>query len=121
MKALRRFWQAAPVATVVLVIALAAAVVFGARTVAFTIYWHDPAHRQQQIAGWMPPGYVARSWQVPTEVVLDAIGEPNLTGRTSLAEIARRRGVPLDTMVSEIETAVARYHATGEPQDGAPQ
>lgn len=121
MHFVKRLWRAAPLATLVLALALAAAAFFGARTVAAAIYWHDPAHREQPIAGWMPPGYVARSWHVPREVVLDAIGAPEMHKPTSLAELARRQGQPLDTLIGEIDTAIAAYRATHPGPGEAPR
>jgi hypothetical protein len=96
----KRLWAAAPVATVILLLALAFGGFFAARTVAFWVYWNDPAHRSQAVAAWMTPGYVAHSWQVPRELVLEAIDAPrNPEGPMSL----------------EIEAAIADFRAGAAP------
>lgn len=115
-----RMWRAAPLATVVLVVALLASGVFAARTVAFWIYWSDPAHHQQAIEGWMPPGYIARSWQVPPEVVTGALDLP--TGRAGrpqpLDEIARERGVPVETLIAQARAAIDAWRAAHPEAQG---
>ena len=57
---LRRIWRAAPVAAVILALALAASVFFGAKVISRAIYWNDPAHQEQAIETWMTPGYGTR-------------------------------------------------------------
>jgi hypothetical protein len=53
-----------------------AALFFAVRLTVFTIYWSDPAHRDQAVEGWMTPGYVARSWDVDPEVIRAALPPP---------------------------------------------
>ncbi|RME13786.1 MAG: hypothetical protein D6801_10515 [Alphaproteobacteria bacterium] len=118
-----RMWRAAPVATVVLALALAAFAVFAGRSVAFWVYWHDPAHREQVISGWMTPGYVAHSWHVPREVVLKALDLPAAPPkrRMSLDEIAAERGVPTEELIGEVERAIAAYRAGAGKVGGGPE
>lgn len=114
----KRLWSAAPLATVVLVLALGAAGLFALRSVAFVIYWSDPARQEQKIAGWMTPGYIAHSWQVPRAVVLDAVDAsvPPPEGPMSLRDIAARNGVSLDDLIVAAEEEIAAYRAR-EPGD----
>ena len=60
----------------------------------FTVYWSDPAHRNQNIAGWMTPRYVGHSWQVPPEVIATALGltQDGSGRRITLADIAESQG-----------------------------
>lgn len=117
----KRLWAAAPIATVVLALALLFGAFFTARTVAFWVYWHDPAHRQQAVAAWMTPGFVAHSWHVPREVVLEAIDAPPSPGHPmSLEELAAQRGVPVSTLVDEINAAIAAFNAAHRPPPPAP-
>jgi len=123
----KRLWAAAPVATVILGLALVATGFFAVRMVAFSIYWHDPAHRQQQIAGWMTPGYVANSWHVPREVVLEAIDAPRNPGHPlNLADIAAMQGKTADEVIAEAQAAIAEFRANDPhghpppPADPAP-
>lgn len=114
----KRLWSAAPLATVVLVLALGAAGLFAVRSVAFVIYWSDPARQEQKIAGWMTPGYIAHSWQVPRAVVLDAVNAPvpPPEGPMSLRDLAARNGVSVEDLIAAAEAAIAAYRA-GAPGD----
>jgi len=110
---LKRFWAAAPVATVILGLSLAVGAFFLVRITAFWIYWSDPAHRDVEIAAWMTPGYVAHSWQVPVKVVADAvhISFPSPQGPRSLEDIAAEQGVPLDELMQAAKTAITEFRA----------
>ena len=66
---IRNFWRHQRVASLIFVVASLAAAFFAVRLVAAWIYWSDPTHRDAAIEGWMTPGYVAQSWDVPREVV----------------------------------------------------
>lgn len=118
---LRRMWAAAPVATVVLVVALLASTFFGVRTVSNWVYWNDPAHIDQPIAGWMTPGYVAHSWDIPRPVMIEALalGEDDPKGR-NLKRLAEAQGIPLDELIARIEAAIMAHRAAA-PQEGGPQ
>lgn len=120
MAFIKRMWQAAPVATVVLALALVASVFFAVRSVVFYVYWHDPGHREQPIAAWMTPGYVAQSWHVPREVVFEALDVPMPPphGPMDLQDLAASRGVPLEQVISEARTAIDDFRAS-HPIPGA--
>ncbi|PIV74471.1 MAG: hypothetical protein COW55_09170 [Rhodobacteraceae bacterium CG17_big_fil_post_rev_8_21_14_2_50_65_11] len=114
---LRRIWHAAPIATVTLGVALAISVFFAVRLVAFWIYWADPAHRDQGIEGWMTPGYVAYSWDVPRAVTFDALDLPQRSGApVTLADLAQARGVPVAALSADLRAAIAAHRGDG----GAP-
>ncbi len=117
---IRRLWAAAPWATALAGLAVLAAVVFAVRLTIFTIYWSDPGNRDQAIAPWMTPGYIAMSWHVPNEILRDVIpppeeGEPK---RASLKDIADRSDVPVDQLIAEIEQAIAAFRL--DQKDGKP-
>ena len=111
---LKRIWTAAPVATVVLGLALGASLVFGVRTLAHAVYWNDPAHRDQQIQPWMTPRFVAHSWHVPPEVLLEAmeLERPPRSGPTSLRDLAQDLDMPVEVLILQLETAIADHRAT---------
>lgn len=118
---LRRIWAAAPVATVVLVVALSASLVFGVRTIGNWVYWSDPEHIDQPIAGWMTPRYVAYSWDVPRPVMIEALdmGDEN-PERRNLKRLAEAQGIPLQELIARIETAIKEHRLT-VPNDGGLQ
>lgn len=113
----KRLWRAAPLATVIFVLALAVSMFFGARMVSFYIYWQDPAHREQVVADWMTPGYIGHSWQVPREVIINAMKapEPPPRGVKSLADIAAYRGVTKEALIVATQKAIDEFRAKQAP------
>lgn len=91
------------------VVACAVTVFFMVRLVSSAIYWSDPAHQNQKVAGWMTVGYVAKSWDLKAPE-LDGIAKlplPHVKGHPQpLAEIAKDRGVPVATVIAEVEAAI---------------
>ncbi|WP_424932569.1 hypothetical protein [Amaricoccus macauensis] len=112
MVAIKRLWRQNRLLLMAFVLACALTVFFGGRMVLNAIYWGDPMHRDQPIAGWMTPRYIAHSWHVPPEVVLDALEiEPKRTKAKppTLASIAEKRGEPLPELERRIEEAIAGF------------
>lgn len=110
---LRRAFTHAPWLTSGFLIALALTVFFGIRTVTGAMYWADPAHRDQEIAGWMTPRYVAMSWQVPPEVVISALALPRPEGRMPrIEDIAAERNTTVDAVSDRVRAAIEAYRAT---------
>lgn len=92
--------------------ALAATLFFAVRIVIFTIYWSDPAHQDQVVQGWMTPGYVANSWDIPRSELQTALGELARPGeRKSLQQLAEEGGVPLSDLLERVEAAIASHRA----------
>ena len=88
-------------------LALIATLVFGARLVTQAVYWNDPRHQDQAIEGWMRLGYVARSWDVPPEILRDATGLPLAqTGGRTLDDIAQRLEVSLPELIETLQRAI---------------
>ncbi len=116
----KRLWAAAPLATVVLGLALTAAGLFAVRGVAFWVYWSDPARHEQAIEPWMTPGYIAHSWRVPRGVVIEALDAPvpPPDGPINLDELAALRGVTVDDLIAEAEAAIAAWRAAHPDPDG---
>jgi len=109
---LKRIWQAAPVATVILGGALAVSLFFAVRLVAFWIYWADPAHRDQAIEPWMTPGYIAHSWGVPREVAFEALNLPPAPGGPrTMQDLAAERGVSVNVLAQDLQAAIDTFRA----------
>ena len=86
---------------------------FGLRFGASVIYWANPANSDQPVEGWMPVGFVARSWQVPPEVLVQALGlGPDERARQTLEQIARQQGVPVADLVATLEAAIQTWRAS---------
>ena len=110
---LRTAWRRHPLLTAGFGLALAVMLFFAVRSIGFLVYWSDPAHRDQALEGWMTPRYVALSWQAPPEVIRDALGlEQDGTGaRITLNRLAKERGVPVETLVSDLRAAIQASRA----------
>jgi hypothetical protein len=108
MKRLFTLWRARPWLTSAFVLACAVTLFFAGRLVFFTAYW--ATHREMPVQPWMTVGYVARSWGLDPRALDAAAGLPlpEVKGRPQpLAEIARDRGVPVETVIAEVEAAIA--------------
>jgi hypothetical protein len=106
-------WNHNRIALIAFVTVVCLAGYFGARTTAQVIYWADPTHQDQTLAGWMTPRYVARSYNVPPEVMreaffLDPNGPPK---RTSVDAIAAINDVSVAELQSRVDEAVTAWRA----------
>ena len=90
------------------VLAISLTLFFLTRFIVSTTVWSDPELREQPVAGWMTPRYVAKSWSVPPEVVADALElEMDGTGRrVTFEEIAASRGEDLEDLLLTLEDAL---------------
>ncbi len=109
---LRTLWKDHKALMAGFLLALAVMLFFGVRSAMFWIYWSDPAHREEPVAAWMTPGYVAQSWDVPIPVIRDALGIPPETRRKTIKALAEERGLPPEAVVRQIENAIAMHRAT---------
>ncbi len=114
---IKRLWAAAPIATSILALALVATLFFGTRSF---LHWYDRPplmEREQPVAAWMTPRYVSHAWGVPMHVIRDAIGrpEPGQKGPTSLTQIAEERGVSVEQLLEEVQTAIIVFREAHEP------
>ncbi len=110
---MRRLWREYRLVFIGFVLASALTLFFAVRLTLSLIYWNDPAHRDQEIAGWMTPRYVGHSWHIPPEVLAETLGiEPGSGRPPTLAEIAAERGTTVEALAAAIEAAAARERAT---------
>lgn len=110
MKRLKAAFQKRPILTGGFVLAVIFTALFAIRTTVFMVYWANPDHRDREIEPWMTPRFVARSWQLPPEVMVQALAIDNMPSpNTSLAKIAEERGVPFDRLRQDILAAAIRF------------
>lgn len=115
MHRLIRLWRTHPVLSTAFLAAIALTAFFLVRLVVFSIYWSDPAHRDQAIEPWMTPRYVANSWDLPPEVLTKALGvtlEPRR--RITLGEISALTGIGLDELDARIRAAAMAYRGPAQ-------
>lgn len=113
---IKHLWQTHRLALMAFIVALCALGYFGVRTIASTIYWMDPEHREQPLAGWMTPRYIGQSYKLPRDVVLEALMmDPDAPPRRiSLTEIAAQNDMTMDDLQSRVTQAQATFEAGRE-------
>lgn len=96
------------------VLALALTLFFTVRITLAALYWRNPDNADQVIQGWMPVRYIARSWDIPPEVMAEALGfDPSRSSRRSLAQIAADHDVPVETLIAQIMAAIETHRGAG--------
>ena len=112
---LKRSFRRAPLLTAGFVLAVVLATLFAVRTVVFMVYWSNPANHQRAPEPWMTPRFVARSWHVPPETVIDALGLKTMPARNhSLARIAQESGLPVETLEKRLNDALSQAPTNGQ-------
>jgi hypothetical protein len=116
---IKDLWRHNRILLVAFVTALSLAGFFGVKAASQMIYWADPAHQDQTIAGWMTPRYVGQSYQVPPAVIEDALQiTRGLTPRrASLETLAIENDMSMDEMQASVDEAVARWRAANPRRD----
>jgi hypothetical protein len=121
-----RLWRSRPILTTAFFLACALTLFFAVRFVVQAVYWSS--HQEEPVQPWMTVGYVARSWGLdPREIDgLAGLPTPDVKGHSQpLAEIAKDRGVPVETVIDAVESAVDKLLAdqgkpgTAPDRDGA--
>jgi hypothetical protein len=109
-----KLWKQRPLLVSAFFLALALTLFFGFRLVRHTLYWADPAHRNESVQPWMTVGYIAKSWHLKAPDI-DALahlpGPQELGHPAPLSEIAKARGVPVADVIKEVEAAIATLKA----------
>lgn len=113
MRTLRHLWANHRLLLLGFMAALALTVFFGVKAVLFALYWNDPAHRNQTIQEWMTVRYVATSWRVPPNVIIDALSTPpERNGRpVRMEDIAASEGVTIDELRATLTAAIESHKA----------
>jgi len=110
---IKRVWTHHRVAFTAFVGLLCIACYFAFNVISAAVFWNDPRHQDQPLAGWMTPRYVAQSYDLPPEVLgpalfLDLTDPPR---RLRLDKIAAANDVTLDRLQQRVSTATAAYRA----------
>lgn len=113
---LKHLWQTHRLALLAFAVALCALGYFGVRTTSSMIYWMDPAHQNQPLAGWMTPRYIGQSYGLPRDMVMDALmmDQDAPPRRVSLSEISEQSGMSMDALQARIDAATAQMNAERE-------
>lgn len=114
LTALRTLWTRHRWLTLAFAAAMLVTVAFGIGAIRHAPAWRAPP--DQPIAGWMTPRYVAHSWDLPRDVMIDALRlDPDARpGPRSLDRIAKDQGVPVQDLVDRLDAAIAAHRAGRE-------
>jgi hypothetical protein len=111
---LTQLFRARPALTSAFLLACAVTLFFAGTTLWRAAYW--ATHDEEPVAGWMTVGYIGHSWGIDPRA-LDAMAGfplPEVKGHPqTLDEIAKDRGVPVATVIAEVEAAIASLRAEG--------
>ncbi len=81
------------------------------RLIADVVYW--PQHQDQTISGWMTVGYVAHSYDVDKDSLIEALGvATDLRRHLTLNAIADAQEITLPELRSTLLTAITDQRAT---------
>lgn len=110
MSALRYLWARHRLLLIAFMMASLVAAVMGGRAVVSALRWSEVERRDHPIADWMSPRYVARSWDVPPDVVAEALGvEPGSAKGKNIKELADESEIPVEVMIQAVIDAIATY------------
>jgi hypothetical protein len=105
-----RFWRENRLLVLAFAVLVAIALWFAMGAVRHALEF-DVA-KEQPLAPWMTPRYVAHSWDVPREAMMDILGlEPDNPRRRTLEEIAAEKGVPVADYIAGIEAGITAFRA----------
>ena len=98
-----------PVLSTVFVAAVLVSLFFALRLVVFAVVWSDPERHEQPPAPWMTIRYVARSWDMPPEILGDALalGHGGVGRGMTLKDIADMQGRSVDQVIADLEATIA--------------
>jgi hypothetical protein len=90
------------------IVTMVLALGFALRLAIGVLYWD--ANQARTIEAWMPIGYVARSWEIPPNILAEALGvEPGALPRESLERIAAQQNLPVSEVIARLEAAIIGY------------
>jgi hypothetical protein len=113
---LKRLWRRAPWLTLAMLVAFVLALVFALRF-GVALLHSVTLPTDPELAGWMTPRFVALAWDVPPEVILQAVPlDPDGSGRrVTLQDVAQMRSIPLPALLEHLQAAIDTYRAGLEP------
>lgn len=114
MKAsIRTLWQHHRYLVIGFMLALMLTSVFAVRTMIALVYW--PQHRDADISGWMTVGYVAHSYDVDKDGLIEALGiEADLRRHLTLKAIADGQDMTMVELRNVLLKAVIDQRATSD-------
>jgi hypothetical protein len=116
MSSLRWLFRRHPILSSAFALAVALALFFAIRLAVATLVWSHPPIADQQPEGWMTPRYIAHSWQVPPDIVAEALAvdRDGAGRRITLNMIAKSTNQSVDELAVKLTAAIAEYRKSFE-------
>ena len=111
MKRLTTLWRENRLLVMAFLAALSLAIFFGVGALRHARDFN--AAPDQPIKGWMTPRYVAFSWDLPREFMIETLEIERYGGRVTLKALAEEQGVLVEELIKKIEAAIAAHRAEG--------
>ena len=112
MARLKELWRSNKLLFLAFLVAATLTTIFLVRTIVFTVYWADPARRDQTIEPWMTIRYVSYSWELPRAEMIKALGfEPESGRLLTFGDIATANGISMAELTARIEAAAIAFRA----------
>ena len=107
---MNRLWQDHKLLVLGFMAALILTTVLFVRLIADVVYW--PQHQDEAISGWMTVGYVAHSYDVDKDGLINALGiETNLRRHLTLKAIADAQDMSLAELRNALLKAIIDQRA----------
>jgi hypothetical protein len=115
MNATRTAFKRHPILFIAFLIALVAVAFFAVRTVDDALHWGDRFGHEPEIAGWMTPRYIQRTWNVPADALAEALQiEPREARRKTISELAVERGETAPELAERLESVIEDWREERE-------
>ncbi len=110
IKKLRHLWQEHRLLLLGFVFVSLFTVMFLIRTIVDTVYFQN--NRDREIEPWMPIGYIAKTYDVPPEVLLQSAGiSLDNAIRLRIQRVADETGIPYAQLVRQLMDAIDQHRA----------
>ncbi|MCF6304051.1 MAG: hypothetical protein L3J33_01590 [Rhodobacteraceae bacterium] len=113
IKKIKHLWQEHRLLLLGFIIASLFTIMFLIRTIFDTVYFQN--NRDRPIEPWMPIGYIAKTYDVPPEVLLQSAGIPlDNSIRRRIRRVAQETGIPYEQLVAQLMDAIEQHRAMAQ-------
>ncbi len=110
IKKIKHLWQDHRLLLLGFVIASLFTIMFLVRTIMDTVYFQN--NQDREIEPWMPIGYIAKTYDVPPEVLLQSVGIPlDNSVRRRIRRVAQETGIPYEQLVAQLMDAIEQHRS----------
>lgn len=113
---LKRLWHEHKLMLIGFVLVSILTLLFFMRTVIGAVYFNN--NKDRPIEPWMPIGFIAKSYQVPSEVLVQAVGIPlDKSILRQLRRVSQETDIPYDRLVEILMETIKEFRASEQPRN----